>query len=267
MGTTIVYIVAGLSSRFGGKTKAFAEVGPNGETLIEYSLNQALLAGFSKIIFVVSEKTEKLFKEKFGDNYKGIPISYTFQKYDSEKRDKPWGTGDAICSAIDLINEPFVVCTGDDIYGKKTFEILFNYLNTQEDEITITKNLIEMLPEGETVNRGVFEIENEYVIESKEHAGINRENFIEKGCKEDTPVSISIFGLHPKTLQFLKEDLDKFKQENKEDRKIEFFLNTRLAELIKENKIKMKAHYTPEKWFGITNPGDELKVRDELKNI
>jgi dTDP-glucose pyrophosphorylase len=117
----IVYLVAGISSRFGGKIKQFAVVGSNGETLIEYSMNQAIKAGFNKIIFIVGNSTEKPFKEKFKDSYKGIEIKYAHQLYDPKERDKPWGTCDAICSAKNLINGAFVVCNGDDIYGEKPF--------------------------------------------------------------------------------------------------------------------------------------------------
>jgi len=268
MNLTIAYMVAGMSSRFKGKIKQFAKIGPNNETLIEYSLNQALKAGFSKIIFTVGNLTEQPFKEMFGDNYKGIPIEYALQKFNPETRDRPWGTCDAVCSAIELIKEPFVVCTGDDIYGKKTFEILTNHLNTNEDDATVAKNLIEMLPEEGSVNRGIFEVdENNYVINGTEELGINKENFIKKGLKENTPVSLSIFALHPKTLQLLKEKLEQFKIQNSEDKQIECFLNTTLISLIKENKTKMKLYYTPEKWLGITNPEDESIIREQLKQL
>ncbi|MBU2104359.1 MAG: NTP transferase domain-containing protein [Nanoarchaeota archaeon] len=267
MDFTIVYMVAGLSSRFRGRIKAFTEVGPKNETLIEYSISQAINAGFNKIIFIVSEQTEEPFKKKFGDSYKGVPVFYALQKYDSEKRDKPWGTCDAVCSAIDLIKEPFVVATGDDIYGKKTFEILINHLKKQEDDATAVTRLIEMLPEdNQTVNRGTFKVdENNYVIKSEETIGISRENFRDKGFQENSPVNISIFGLNPETLKFLKEKLEEFKEKNKNDRRAECYLNIKISELIREGKIKMKLYYTPEKWLGVTNPGDEIKVRKELK--
>ena len=117
----LVYMVAGLSSRFGGKPKAFAKVGANGELLIDYSLAQALKGDFSKIIFVVSEKTRALFFAKFGNSYKGIPVYYALQEFDSVKRQKPWGTVDALCSAKEFLNCPFVVCNGDDLYGEEVF--------------------------------------------------------------------------------------------------------------------------------------------------
>jgi len=266
MDLTIVYMVAGLSSRFDGKIKSFAEVGPNNETLIEYSLNQAIKAGFNKIIFIVGEHTEKPFREKFKEKYKGIPIEYTFQKFDKEKRDKPWGTCDAVCSAIELIHEPFVIATGDDIHGEKTFEILATHLKNSEDDATVVKKLIEILPENGEVNRGIFEIdENNYVKNGAEILKINRENLSEKNLAEDTPASISIFGLHPETLKLLKEKLDEFKNQNSDDRKAECYLNIKLIELIEENKIKMKLYFTPEKWLGVTNPEDEFKVKEELK--
>ena len=264
----LVYMVAGISSRFGGKIKAFAQIGPNNETLIEYSLNQALPAGFTKIIFIVGKQTEKPFREKFEDNYKGIPVFYALQQYNPELRDKPWGTGDAICSASEFIKEPFVVANGDDIYGKKTFEILMNHLKTSEEDATVVKKLIEMIPLEGAVSRGIFKInKNNYVINSEEIQGIERKNFIERGFSEEIPTSIGIFGFHPKTLILLKEKLKDFKEKNKGDRKIEFYLNVKIAELIKEGKTKMKLYYTPEEWIGITNPEDEFIVKEKLKDI
>lgn len=264
----LVYMVAGISSRFGGKIKALAKIGPENETLIEYSLNQALPAGFTKIIFIVSKQTEKPFKEKFGNFYKEIPVFYAIQQYDSKLRDKPWGTGDAICSAGELIKEPFIVANGDDIYGKKTFEILVNHLKTSEEDATVVTKLINMIPLEGTVSRGVFKADkNNYVTDSEEIQGIERKNFIEKGLNEEIPVNLGIFGLHPKTLNLLKEKLKDFKEKNKKDRKIEFYLNVKIAELIKEGKTKMKLYYTPEEWVGITNPEDEFKVKEKLKNL
>ena len=269
MNLTIIYMVAGLSSRFGGKIKPLTEVGTNNETLIEISANQAIRAGFNKIIFIVGEHTEKPFKEKFRDKYKEIPVEYVLQSYNKEKRDKPWGTCDAACYVIEKISEPVVIAGGDDIYGEKTFEILAKHLKNSEDNITIVTELIKMLPENENaVNRGIFEIdENIYVINGREELNISKKNFKERGFNEKSPVSLSIFGLYPETLKLLKEKLDEFKMQNSDDRKAECYLNIKLIELIQDGKIKMKLYFTPERWFGITNPEDEIKIREELKKL
>jgi len=261
----LVYMVAGLSSRFKGKIKAFVKVGPNNESLMEYSLNQAIPVGFTKIIFIVGKQTETAFKEKFGNNYKGIPIQYALQDYDEETRDKPWGTCDALLSAKEYLDCPFVVCAGDDIYGEQTFKILFKSIGDGE-ESTIGKKLHEMLPKEGTVNRGIFYIDKENnVKEIREIEKINHKNLEEKNLKENDMTSISIFALQTNTLNMLSEKLQEFKQENKESRTAECYLNVKLGELIKEGKVKIKLYETPEKWFGVTNPGDEIQIQKTIQ--
>jgi len=167
----VVYMVAGVSSRFGGKIKQFAKVGVNGETLIESSLNQAIKAGFTKIIFVVGNKTEGPFKKMFGGNYRGIPVFYASQKFDEGKRDRPWGTGDALVSAKSLVNCPFVVCNGDDLYGERTFKILANHAMDNYEEgtaATIGYRLINVLSAKGNVNRAIFKTNAGYVTDIEE---------------------------------------------------------------------------------------------------
>ena len=264
--TAIVYMVAGLSSRFEGKIKQFAQVGPNQETLIEYSLNQALPAGFDKIIFIVGEKTYSKFKEKFGDFYKGVQIQYTLQNYDKEKRDKPWGTIDALCSAKNLIKEPFVVCNGDDIYGKESFKILYNHLQKSREDATIGYVLKDVLPDLGSVNRGIFRTKNHYVTNIQEVFGISRLNLNEINLSLENMCSMNIFGLHPETLDKLNKILLSFKEKNKEDRKIECLLPVEISNLITKGETKMKIYPTDDKWFGITNPEDEITIRGILRN-
>jgi len=268
MNYSVVYMVAGLSSRFGGKVKALAKVGPDGETLIEYSLNQAIEAGFRKIIFIVSKKTENFFREKFQNSYRGIPIYYAIQTFDESERDKPWGTADALCSAKEFIHEPFVVCNGDDIYGKETFKILMKNFREKNFGATIGYKLGEVLSETGGVNRGVFEINAEGNVKSiAETLGITKENLAEKNLTEKTLVSQNIFALFPNDVVELEKKLLEFKKKSKSDRKIECYLPTEISNLIKEEKTKLAIYPTPEKWFGITNPDDELKVKQELENL
>lgn len=263
----IVYMVAGLSSRFEGKIKQFAKVGPNDETLIECSLNQALPAGFSKIIFIVGNKTEKPFKEKFGEHYHGIPIFYALQKFDEEKRDKPWGTVDAICAIKDLIDCPFVVCNGDDLYGKETFQILTKHLQNKSTNATVGYKLGNVLPEG-SVNRGIFESNPDNTINSlREVFDITTKNLKEKALSEQDLCSMNIFALKPEVINKLNFILQDFKEKNAEDRKTECLLPQELGNLIKNNQLTIYLYSTENKWMGITNPGDELKVKEQLFKI
>lgn len=259
----IVYMVAGISSRFGGKIKQFARVTEK-ETLIEYSLNQALKAGFNKIIFIVGNKTEQPFKEEFSLSYKGIPVFYAYQKYDEKERDKPWGTGDALCSAASLLDSGFVVCNGDDIYGENAFKLLAEHLQKSEEEAAIGYKLEGVLPEKGFTNRGIFKIENNYVKNLVEVFNIDKANLNSSGTKPDDLCSMNIFALHPETINLLSIELDKFKNQHKGDRKIEFLLPTEISKLIKNNKIKMNIYPATDKWLGITNPEDEDTVRNML---
>ncbi len=260
----LVYMVAGISSRFGGKIKQFAKIGPNKETLIEISLNQALNAGFNKIIFIVGNKTEEPFKKMFGDNYKGVPISYTLQKFNPKKRDKPWGTTDALCSAENIIHEPFVVCNGDDLYGKKGFIDLYSHLKNSDEEAILAYKLKQVLPKKGKVNRGIVKVSEGYVQDIIETFNIEKDKLSEKNLSLNNLCSLNIFALHPRVLKLLKEKLKEFKKQNKGSRNSECLLPIEIPKLIKEKKIKMKIIPAKEKWIGITNPEDEIIVRKAL---
>ena len=264
----IVYMVAGLSSRFGGKIKQFAEVGLQGETLMEVSLNQALPAGFTKIIFIVGEKTEIPFKEKFGDNYNGIPVYYALQKYDSKIRKKPWGTMDSLCSAKELIDCPFVVCNGDDLYGKEPFNILVRHLKKKSTNATIGYKLGDVLPEEGEVNRGIFKVKSETnIVESlKEELKISKENLYSRNLSRNNLCSMNIFAFHPEDLELLNKILIDFKEKHKNNPEIECLLPEEINKLIQAKKITMEIYPTNEKWMGITNPQDEIIVKENLRN-
>jgi NDP-sugar pyrophosphorylase family protein len=263
----IVYMVAGMSSRFLGKIKQFAIIGDNGETLIEHSLNQSLPAGFTKIVFIVGNKTEQPFKEKFGNNHKGVPVYYVSQFFDETKRDKPWGTTDALCSAQPILNCPFVVCNGDDLYGENSFKILVNHLKKENTCATLGFQLGETIPEKGKVNRGIFQIEGNFITHIKEGFNLEKFNLEERNLSENSLCSMNIFALQPKSLIDLAYLLEKFKEKNKEDRKIEALLPEDISFLITQNKLLMKLYPTYDVWMGITNPGDEDIVKEKLKML
>jgi NDP-sugar pyrophosphorylase family protein len=266
---SIVYMVAGMSSRFGGKIKQFEKVGPNGETLMEVSMQQAIKAGFNEIIFIVGEKTEIPFKEKFNAGYMNTPIYYANQTFDPALRDKPWGTVDALISAKGVITSPFVVCNGDDLYGEKSFKLAHDFLekSTSEKEcVTLGYEFGRVIPKTGKTNRA------KYIIDTKgnvtglvEILGIDRSNMDEYGVNEKSLVSMNLFGLKEETLELLEKKLFEFKESHKEDRKSECYLPTEINSLVQEKKIILKLLPTKDKWLGITNPGDEEMVRKALE--
>ncbi|MFH1592584.1 MAG: sugar phosphate nucleotidyltransferase [Candidatus Woesearchaeota archaeon] len=261
----LIYMVAGISSRFHGKIKQFAKVGPNEENMIEYSLKQALPARFTKIIFIVGTKTEEPFRKLFGDSYMEIPVFYAQQHFDPNTRDRPWGTVDALCSAKDIIDCPFVVCNGDDLYGKNAFRTLVNHLRVHKEAATIGYQLINVLPETGKTNRGIFQIDpNNNIKTLTEVLDVEKSDLNSKGLKPDDLCSMNIFGLHPETLHLLNSKLESFKEKHKEDRKKECLLPNELSKLINKQQLVMRLYLTKDQWFGITNPEDEEIVREAL---
>lgn len=266
MDLTLVYMLAGLSKRFGGKPKGLAKIGPNSETLLEYSLNQALPAGFTRIIFIVSEKTRPLFEEKFGSLYKGIPIKYALQEFDALLRSKPWGTADALCSAEGMIESNFIVCNGDDIYGKEPFEVLANHLIKNDSNASVGYFLGNVLSNDGGVNRGIFRIGERSMIKSLiEVFDIKESNLAEKSLAKDNLCSMNMFALTKNTLNLLGESLRIFKTAYSGDREAECLLPQEISSLIEEGKITMKIYQTKSKWLGITYSEDEEKARESLK--
>ncbi|MEN9626032.1 MAG: hypothetical protein RL557_360 [archaeon] len=268
MDVALVYMVAGLSSRFGGKIKQFARVGPQGETFIEISLNQAMLAGegtISKIIFVVGKHTEAGFRELFKDSYRGIPIVYARQDFEPALRDRPWGTADAACCAAAFLDEPAVICNGDDLYGESSLKTVINHLHHSDEEITIGIALEEMIPAQGAVTRGIFKVDNTHVVSAEEIAGITQDNW-----KDKVPYSclcnMNLFGLQLDTLRRLSTHVDAFKKIHIGDRKKECYIHIELLNVLRETNKNMKIYPMREGWLGLTNPEDEEMVREKLKN-
>jgi choline kinase len=263
----IVYLAAGVSSRFGSKIKQLEKVGPNGEALIEISLDQAIAVGFKKIIFIVGNITAAPFKEKFKNNYKGIPVFYVTQKFSLKTRNKPWGTTDALCLAKDFIDSPFVVCNGDDIYGQKTLKILFNHLRSFNEPATIGYKLSESFSENGPVNRGVFKIKSNRVAKITEMFNISKSNLKEKKLSPARLCGQNAFALNVQIVELLDNKLSEFKQKNSGNRNAECILSVELSKLIEEGKINMHFYVAADKWMGITNPGDEIIIKRNLAKM
>jgi len=261
----LVYLAAGISRRFNHSPKALQEVGKNNETLLECSLNQSLKAGFDKIHIIVSNKTESLFRKKFGDSYNEIPIEYTLQTFDPKERDKPWGQIDALCQLKNSINYPIVVCNADDLYGEQSFKILYNHLSFGNSEAaSVWYPLKEVVPTSGTFNRGIFEEEKGYVKKIRETKAISISNLKERGLSLNEKCAMGIFALPYRAIDGLNNWLLSSKDKNKEDREKEFPFGEGLSDLIEEGVLKMKLYPSKSQWTGITNPGDEKIVRDYL---
>lgn len=261
----LVYMVAGISSRFGGKIKQFAQVGPRDESLIEVSLKQALKSGFTKIVFIVGKMTAEPFKKKFGNTYQGLRVDYALQSYDEKDRDKPWGTVDALVSAKSLLKCPFIVCNGDDLYGEGAFKILFEHLTKSNKEATLGYRLSDVLPDSGSATRGIMIVDSEgKVKEIVETFNIVKSELEKIKINPDSLCSMKYFAFHPEVLELLYKKLIDFKEKNQGNRKAECLLPIETNNLIREKKVEIKLYTTNEKWLGITNPEDEESVRREL---
>ncbi len=267
--TAIVYMVAGLSSRFGGKIKQFAKVGKNSETLIELSMQQAINAGFNKIIFIVGDKTEKPFVEKFGNNYFNTPIYYAKQIFDEKVRERPWGTLDALISAKKLINCPFAICNGDDLYGENALRTVCDFLIKNENKkvaLTIGYKLKNAIPKKGSTNRGIYKLDkNNFVKDINEIIGIEFDKLKQLNLNENDLCSMNLFGLNENIFSLLEEKLILFKNNHKNEKRIECYLPVELSNLIKEKKILMKLAPTNDVWLGVTNPEDEETIKKIIK--
>ncbi len=261
-GIALVYLVAGLSSRFGGKVKQFAAVGPNGESFIECSLAQTLKADFSKVVFIVGKRTRDLFRNKFGNNYKGLPIDYVFQDFNEAKRDKPWGTADALSCATTLLDVPFVVCTGDDLYGEHSFTTLAEHLRIYKEEACIGHRLDKVLPSTGQVNRALFQTKKGYVTKIGDVFSVDPKKVSADAANR--LCCMTIFALHPKILEEISLLVEDFKRTNINDRISELQLHTILSKLIEDGKIQMKLYPAQDPWIGLSNPEDENLVKKRL---
>lgn len=262
---SLVFLVAGISSRFDGNIKSFAMLGK--KMLIEYSLEQALLCQFDNIIFIVSQKTRKPFYDKFGSSYefngKKIPIKYCEQSFDINTRNKPWGTVDALCTIYDYVDESFMVCNGDDIYGENSFRLGFDKLITTHDNYNICFRLRDTMPTTGTVNRGICCVDGDKIVDMIEMFDIS---FMT--CdKLDSICSVNLLCLHKNVLDDLIIANEKFKNDNKNNKNIEHLLSQYLGNMIRQNNMIMKYCLSDEKFYGITRKEDVVDIMKQNPKI
>jgi dTDP-glucose pyrophosphorylase len=278
---TLLVMAAGMGSRYGG-LKQLDPIGPNGETIIDYSVWDAVESGFSKVVFIIRREFEKEFKERISDKYAGtIQVEFAFQELQSlpygftcpEGRIKPWGTGHAILSALDFISGPFVVINGDDYYGRESFKVVSDYYREGADQFSMVAfQLDKTLSIFGGVTRGLCTVKEgklDTVIETenlqKTESGISSDRDIVLDGTE--PVSMNMWGFTPVLFDYLKDMFVDFLKINGTEFKSEFLIPSVINDLIQSERERVHILRSNSNWFGVTYKEDKSYVMGEIQKL
>jgi UTP-glucose-1-phosphate uridylyltransferase len=287
---SLLIMAAGMGSRYGG-LKQMETLGPGGATLLDYSITDALRAGFGKVVFVIRRDIEDDFKKIVGKKWESkIPVRYVFQELSMlpegfkvpEGRQKPWGTGQAIWVAQGAIQEPFAAINADDFYGRKSFKVLADDLKKIPDPRGPRYSMVgfvlnKTLSEHGTVSRGVCQKSTQgYLKKVVERTKIGKEGkkyfyWDEKGKKQplkgNETVSMNMWGFTPALFDQLGRMFKTFLRERGTEEKSEFLIPRAVDELVRQKKAKVKMLSSREQWFGVTYPEDKEKVREAIQQL
>ena len=278
---TLLVMAAGMGSRYGG-LKQLDAIGPNGETIIDYSVYDAVKSGFSKVVFIIRREFEKEFKERISDQYAGkIQVEFAFQELQAlpygftcpEGREKPWGTGHAILSALDLISGPFVVINGDDYYGRESFKVVSDYYREGADQFSMVAfQLDKTLSIFGGVTRGLCTVKEgklDTIIETenlqKTENGISSDRDIALDGTE--PVSMNMWGFTPVLFDYLKDMFVEFLNEYGTELKSEFLIPSVINDLIQSGREQVHVLRSNSSWFGVTYQEDKPYVMGEIQKL
>ena len=288
---TLLIMAAGMGSRFGG-LKQIEPFGPNGEFLIDYSIDDDLKVGFNKVVFIIKEENYDLFKETVGKRIEDkIKVEYSFQKQEAipswvnipDTRVKPWGTAHAILSAKDKINESFAVINADDFYGRDAFNVIADFLKNnitttdKENYALVGYKTENTLTENGSVKRGVCDVNDNKLVKLTESSIIKENNIItatplDKSpsftVNSDTLVSMNMLGFNPSIFTYIEENMEKFFKENENNlESCEFLIPDILTNSIKENYAEVSVLPTTAKWIGVTYKEDKESVLSSLNKL
>lgn len=287
MKPTLLVLAAGMGSRY-GSLKQMDAFGPNGESIIDYSIYDAIDAGFGKVVFIVREyfkvEFQKMFDKRFGNK---IKLEYVTQELTdvpeglvyNEEREKPWGTAHAVYVAKDLIHEPFAVINADDFYGRDAYKVLFDFLvnDTTDNYCVVSYYLKNTLSEHGTVNRGVCTDDGKGNLKDVVECvkiGVSEDGTISypsasgpKVLSPDTLVSMNMWGFKPSYFDHAERQFVDFVIEYGHELKSEFFIPTMVDKLIKNHVLDVKILSTTSSWFGVTYPEDKKAVEIELSKL
>jgi NDP-sugar pyrophosphorylase family protein len=283
---TLLVLAAGMGSRYGG-IKQIDGFGPSGETIMDYSLFDAIRSGFSKVVFIVREEIKETVKDIFLPRLKGkVEVDFVVQsldkmvpaRYQNSERTKPWGTAHAVLCAKDAIKEPFAVINADDFYGRGAFESIANFFNgdTKGAHAMVGYTLKNVLSDNGSVSRGCGEQdENGYLKSVVERTTIVKENgkIIAKEKDGDvvmdpqTPTSMNFWGFHPNIFPLIQTMFEDFLKENSKNPKAEFFIPIIGNQMIKKNLGKVKIIGGGDIWFGVTYKEDKDEVSSKINDL
>ena len=278
---TLLVMAAGMGSRYGG-LKQLDQIGPSGETIIDYSVYDAIEAGFNKIIFIIREVFEEQFKTQVADKYLNkIEVEFAYQDIDDlpsgfscpDGREKPWGTGHAILSANHLVHEPFVVINGDDYYGKESFKVISNYYFRGKEQFCMVGFRLEnTLSSFGAVTRGVCSVENKKLSSVVETGDLQKKGNIIYSDRDisfdgNEPVSMNMWGFTPVLFHHLKEKFIDFLNVHGREVKSEFLIPSIINELIQDGDEKVHVLETSSSWFGVTYKSDKPIVEKKIQQL
>jgi choline kinase len=291
MKPSLVILAAGIGSRY-GSLKQLDRIGPNDETIIDYSIYDALLTGYEKVIFVIRKSTEKEFREFFIDKLKSkIPVDYVLQEVSmvpdgikvSSKREKPWGTGHAVLMAAEKVNGPFAVINADDFYGRSAFQALVTYYENwspdyENDYCMVGYNIGKTLSDHGAVSRGICKADRFYnLVDITEQTHIVRGpdgkiKFKDEAgqmipVSEETTVSMNFWGFTPSFIRHLKHGFHEFITEHSDNPKAEFYIPSMVNNLVKSRLASVKILSCQNQWFGMTYKEDRVMVAGKIREL
>ena len=278
---SLLVMAAGMGSRYGG-LKQLDQVGPNGETIIDYSVYDAIKAGFTKVVFIIRKDFEDQFKSQITEKYsEKIDIAFAFQNLDDlpdsflcpDGREKPWGTGHAILSAKELIDDPFVVINGDDFYGQESFNVIADYYNNGGNQFgMVAFRLDKTLSSHGAVTRGVCDIKSKKLIsvietediEKKEKKILSNRDITFKGSE---PVSMNMWGFLPSLFNYLSKGFIEFLNAEGNELKSEYLIPSVINNLIQNKLEEIHVLRSNASWFGVTYKQDKPEVKRKINEL
>jgi dTDP-glucose pyrophosphorylase len=280
---TLLILAAGMGSRYGG-LKQIEAVGPGGETIMDYSIHDALRAGFAKLVFVIRRDIEQPFREIIGARFeKRVAVAYVFQELNQlpagfsvpPGRTKPWGTTHAILMAEKEIQEPFAAINADDFYGAQSYRLLAEHFQSGSTDYAMVGFVLRnTLSDFGSVARGICRVdENQFLRSVTELTGIEREGAGAKNTAGgqitrltgDEPVSMNFWGFHPALFAQLKKQFAQFLARNAGDLKAECYIPSTVNELLAAGQARVKVLHTSDSWFGVTYREDRPRVLESIR--